>query len=240
MSKECNIVADLLPLYQDGVCTEDSRELVETHLAGCESCRRLAEQISQELAAPEKAEEIDALKRIKAGVRKGRKKAFLKGAAAGLSALLLVLAGYFIWWYANCYSFYAAFLDGKKGIAEDAWEGNLHCYTWQDDRFAYRVGTPSLTRLDGCIIMEPLNNTEELPYLDLFIEKGNAGNTEYVFSVHICTDKDDFWFEVDRDLNLISTENPRRANAESEFEANRETVRCLVDAAIAAWPFLNE
>lgn len=43
MSKfDCNIIQDLLALYHDGVCSEESREAVEQHLAECEKCRNTA------------------------------------------------------------------------------------------------------------------------------------------------------------------------------------------------------
>ena len=149
MSKECNIVADLLPLYQDGVCTEDSRELVETHLAGCESCRRLAEQISQELAAPAKAEEIDALKDIKKSVRRGWRKAFLKGAAAILAVTLLLFAGYCVWWYLSSYRYSQLFLEGKPAeLTDDLFPGG-NVYSWTDGKYSYRVVVPGLLRKDG-------------------------------------------------------------------------------------------
>ena len=92
----CGVIKDLLPLYADGVLSDESRELVEAHLAGCADCRKLAEQMAAEIAAPAKAEEIDVLKRIKKGVRKGWKKAFFKGIAACLAALLLAFTGYFV------------------------------------------------------------------------------------------------------------------------------------------------
>lgn len=39
MSKiPCEVVQDLLPLYDDGICSEQSNELVEEHLEGCDSC----------------------------------------------------------------------------------------------------------------------------------------------------------------------------------------------------------
>lgn len=34
----CGIVEDILPLYADGICSEESREAVETHCAECEKC----------------------------------------------------------------------------------------------------------------------------------------------------------------------------------------------------------
>ena len=35
----CAVVKDLLPLYHDGVVNSDTRDLIEAHLEGCESCR---------------------------------------------------------------------------------------------------------------------------------------------------------------------------------------------------------
>lgn len=37
--KDCNIVKDLLPLYIEELCSEDSREYVEKHLEGCVECK---------------------------------------------------------------------------------------------------------------------------------------------------------------------------------------------------------
>lgn len=38
----CGACRDLLPLVEDGVASEESRQLVEEHLQGCERCRREA------------------------------------------------------------------------------------------------------------------------------------------------------------------------------------------------------
>ncbi|MGM0884992.1 MAG: anti-sigma factor family protein [Bacillota bacterium] len=39
MRQPCNVVYDLLPLYIDGACSEESKELVEEHLTECRACR---------------------------------------------------------------------------------------------------------------------------------------------------------------------------------------------------------
>ena len=41
----CDIIADLLPLYHDGVCNENSRIAVAEHLAECDTCRNLYDKI---------------------------------------------------------------------------------------------------------------------------------------------------------------------------------------------------
>lgn len=37
---DCNVIMDLLPLYADGCCSEQSKELVETHLKSCKMCKQ--------------------------------------------------------------------------------------------------------------------------------------------------------------------------------------------------------
>lgn len=46
MKISCEVVADLLPLYHDGVCSQSSKKLVAEHLEECESCRVLLGKIS--------------------------------------------------------------------------------------------------------------------------------------------------------------------------------------------------
>lgn len=53
----CNIIRDLLPLYVDGVCSVESRELVEDHLARCPACARLHGEMTGKL--PGEAEPAD-------------------------------------------------------------------------------------------------------------------------------------------------------------------------------------
>lgn len=45
MKLNCNVIQDLLPLYVDQVCSNESRELVEKHLAGCRDCSALLQQM---------------------------------------------------------------------------------------------------------------------------------------------------------------------------------------------------
>ena len=47
MSKQCEIVQDLLPLYVDGVCSEASAELVKGHVEACEACRTVYEKLTE-------------------------------------------------------------------------------------------------------------------------------------------------------------------------------------------------
>ena len=35
----CNIIEDVLPLYVDGVCSDETIELIESHIQNCEDCK---------------------------------------------------------------------------------------------------------------------------------------------------------------------------------------------------------
>ena len=41
----CNIVKDLIPLYIDGCCSEESRKIVEEHIKDCDECKKLFEDM---------------------------------------------------------------------------------------------------------------------------------------------------------------------------------------------------
>lgn len=47
MKISCEVIRDLLPLYAENVTSEESRKLVEEHVAGCIRCREQLEQIQK-------------------------------------------------------------------------------------------------------------------------------------------------------------------------------------------------
>lgn len=66
--KNCDIVMDLLPLYADDVCSEESRKEVEEHIKGCTSCKSTLEKLRKKVSiSPQKDAEV--LKRIKKRLR---------------------------------------------------------------------------------------------------------------------------------------------------------------------------
>ena len=45
MKLNCNVIRDLLPLYVDKICSDESRELVDGHLNDCRDCSALLQQM---------------------------------------------------------------------------------------------------------------------------------------------------------------------------------------------------
>lgn len=73
MKQTCNIIQDLLPLYADNCCSEDSRRLVEEHLAQCESCREIHRAMTGVVPDPDPVEPPQA-RDLKQGLKKLRRR----------------------------------------------------------------------------------------------------------------------------------------------------------------------
>ena len=95
----CNIIRDLLPLYVDGVVSDDTSELVESHLAECEECRKEAERIKEHLSLPDsrQAEEAEA-RVIKDFGKEFRKRSRINALKAAGSFLLVAVAAWVLNW----------------------------------------------------------------------------------------------------------------------------------------------
>lgn len=45
MKNSCDVIRDLLPLYHDNVCSEESNKMVEAHLQECQVCRNMLKKM---------------------------------------------------------------------------------------------------------------------------------------------------------------------------------------------------
>ena len=72
----CNIVSDLLPLYADDACTEESKQIVEEHIKECADCARTLEAMKEPVEitdARNMALELTEIKFLKAFKKASRK-----------------------------------------------------------------------------------------------------------------------------------------------------------------------
>ena len=94
MSVSCDIIKDLLPLYHDGVCSEDSNKMVEEHLANCKMCNDELKAMAQELSVNEKCSNLsdaEAVKNISKRWKKDMFKSALKGVCSTLITICVVI-----------------------------------------------------------------------------------------------------------------------------------------------------
>lgn len=87
MKYECELIQDLLPLYEEALCSDATRRAVEEHLCECEACRRLTAPLPIEPPA-----ELPAADRaVKKSMKKVRRRWLASLLAAVLTVPLLLL-----------------------------------------------------------------------------------------------------------------------------------------------------
>jgi len=91
MKISCRIIEDLLPLYADDVCSQDSRKLVNEHLVECPAC--LMKLKTMQDGADVKAD-IKPLKSVGRWLEKLRLKTLIKGIVSGALIIALIAGGY--------------------------------------------------------------------------------------------------------------------------------------------------
>ena len=151
----CDIARDLLPLYADGLCSEESRKAMEEHLKNCRECRELLAQV-QETAktAPVDAEapaaEAAVLRGISQEWRRQRRRSRRQGVALGLAFLtpmlvLMLLLGEFGFGYDydKGQDFYCGYKRalGTAFVSTYYWDGSEEGLdiTLPESVFGYRV-----------------------------------------------------------------------------------------------------
>lgn len=242
MSRQCRIMEDLLPLYHDGVCSEESRQMVAEHLSQCEECRRYLSEIDAEIVSPAKTDDVKVLEGIGKAVRKGRKKALVAGISITLATLLLLFAGFGVWWYCHEYRYYAAFAEGQTLTSVEA---NIRIgveptemYVWNDGTYQYNVVVPDFLDIGGFAGMSRLDNSESQT-IELAVTRWE--NETYIFHVFVNDAEKTRYFIVDSELDLYGNYSEEELETkQAELAACRDAVQAIVDDALAAWAFIDQ
>lgn len=86
MKYECDVIKDLLPLYQDQVCSAQSSQVVKEHLSECEGCRKVAQKLADVHVDASVKEEYENI--VEKHVRREKRRAVLVGTV--LAGILMI------------------------------------------------------------------------------------------------------------------------------------------------------
>ncbi|MBQ9679190.1 MAG: zf-HC2 domain-containing protein [Ruminococcus sp.] len=93
----CNVIGDLLPLYADEVVSEDTKALVEEHLAECADCAEKYAQMKREIELNIGLKAVEAEKQaILAAKKKIRKKRIVTAVVSCIIGVIVIVAVVFI------------------------------------------------------------------------------------------------------------------------------------------------
>lgn len=95
----CEIIKDLLPLYIDDVCSDDSKHIVEEHISNCESCKHNLDKIKSEIylidnSIYKECNEIKELGSISKKIKKTKMKSAFVGIGVAIGLILMIFIGY--------------------------------------------------------------------------------------------------------------------------------------------------
>lgn len=65
-TKKCEVIQDLLPLYIDNICSDESRRMVSEHIESCNECKKLYENMSNPVEQDLPEPELDSKQAFKA------------------------------------------------------------------------------------------------------------------------------------------------------------------------------
>lgn len=65
MKLSCKVIEDMLPMYYDGVCSQESAALVAEHLKDCPQCSHILSELGSNISTPQKnLDDIKPLRKI--------------------------------------------------------------------------------------------------------------------------------------------------------------------------------
>lgn len=93
MKYPCGVIRDILPLYKDEVCSEESRGAVEEHLSECKDCSEYYERLSEDrekIPNPEiEDHKADSLRAVRKRIRRSVTAAMILAAAILVVCMML-------------------------------------------------------------------------------------------------------------------------------------------------------
>ncbi len=233
----CGVVRDLLPLYADGVCSEQSSDLVEKHIAECEKCSEELETYFYETADEErKYGEKAAVINFKRKVERRAMKKII------LSFVLVCLVAFGVWngvWYFTAKAPYNDYQKRyEKNVVYENGEfiNKFNMGTLSDIQFTVRqpqylenngviyVYAPKHDKITVSIEVRPQEKENER-YLLCFMT--DEGESDYLGCFFIDENLNSLYTDEEIEKDIASLKKVNTTESESSlrerFQAHRET-----------------
>lgn len=172
----CNVIVDLLPLYKEDICSEETKELVEEHLRSCEDCRQLCGQLTvpqtENKSLPNEAE---TFKKVGKNLKKG--KFYRRSLMIIITVIVIVNAA----WLKLIFFQYKDYAFGM--IEYDYDEGKLYQEYCVD--YYYNVEFPRyLDFFSGKLYLWKSANYNDNKVKELRVIPGIIGDTRYAVTIN--------------------------------------------------------
>ena len=236
MNLPCKVVEDLLPMYYDCLCSEESAALVEEHLKNCPDCSRVLAQLHTEFEmADSVADDLKPLVALQKRWQKSKWSNFKKGVCITLAAIALVVTVLSAVWY---FDYGKVFFDMAEDMERTA-EGDTLItganYKKEMGGYRFDLWWPSMFDDDGHAQVDGGNG------LRLFLYPKSDGAYDWKLYVEDADGR--MWFvHLKKDLTPDFENFDTLLNAKKEKEKvqqivveKRQDISAMLDAVKELW-----
>ena len=236
MNLPCKIVEDMLPIYYDGVCSDESAKLIEKHLENCPQCSRLLSDLHTEIEISERSvDDLKPLEEIQKKWKKSKRVYLRTGICVTLAVLVLVMTVFSGIWYFSLGKYWYQLTEDMDRIDNEDRFITSSDYMTEKNGYRFDVSLPVILSNSGFVrVMD-----DEGLVLFLYPEAGGS----YSFWLYI-TDEDNEAYSVYLKSDLTPDFDNHPFPVRSELEKQRitqllidrkEDVLSILDAVQSFW-----
>lgn len=235
MKLPCKVIEDMLPMYHDCICSDETATLIEEHLKDCPKCAQVLNALHNHIDIPETpVDDLKPLARIQKKWINCKRSYIRRGICITLAALLLIGAALSSIWYFSYAKYYFRMADNmERTPAENAFTSSD--YTTVRDGYRFEVWMPILFSNSGFARVMDENGL----VMFVYPEAGGA----YSFWLHLTDEENASWsVHLKSDMTPDFEGHPFPVRSETEkahitqlLIQQQEDVAAMLDAVANQW-----
>lgn len=236
MKISCNVIEDILPIYYDGVCSDESATLIEEHLKECTKCSRVLSDLCSGIDIPKKSmDELKPLKGIQQKWKKSKQIYIRRGICIALATLLLIVTLLTGIWYFRYGKYYYNLTKAMDQTSEEDKFFTSSDYTTELNGYRFEVWLPTILSNSGFIRV----TAEDGLIMFLYPEVGG----DYSFWFYITNEcNESYSVYLKSDMSADFENHPFPVHSEDEkseitqlLEDKNKDIASMIDEVKALW-----
>ncbi len=122
-AKQCEVIQDLIPLYIDNICSDESRRIIIEHLENCDECQKLYENMSKSVKQKQAEPELDSEQAFRAISHKWKRKRIFTMCISVVLTALTIFIGYMLYQeVSGIHNYFSPVIYANLGnLPDDEW-----------------------------------------------------------------------------------------------------------------------
>ena len=236
MNLPCKVIQDMLPIYHDGVCSDESSALVEEHLKYCPACSAFLSQLRTEIEIPVAAvDDMHALTGIQKKWKKSKRTYITRGVCIALAMLIIIVSALTGIWYFRYGKYYARMAESMTRITGEEADMTAADYRLEANGYRFDIAMPFPLSNSGFVRV-----TDDAGHVMFLYPESGGG---YTFKVALQENASSFHFIIlNPDLTVNFEDHPvpprtdeEKALLEALLQEQRDEIIAMFDAVYDLW-----